>query len=929
MEGASNGMNTMAVVAIIVFIGVVVAIVAFFLYRRQLRRAKNIERGLKMVPMLIHLPPSSHDTQSAGRDVREVMREKIAQAEVLYQLIAGTMEEGYKNKFYGQRHLAFEIIAVPGSIHFYVAVPVSLQEIVQKAILTAYPGARLEEAEDYNLFNPQSKDAGVAGGELHLKNSAVYPIGTYKTIEKDPLEAVINTLTSLEPGEGAGVQLLLRPATRNWVKEAAETVRKRRQGAQAGIKFGPMDLLRAAIKPQVPEETVREDKQLSNLELAQLEAVEEKTRHAGYDALVRVVVSTPMASRSDQLLRQVVSSFALYEAPGLNGFKFSPAKNVDEFVTAFIFRFFPPELNSNILNAVELATIFHLPDSQFTPSSQVERLASKEVDGPPSVPTTGLLLGYNEFRGVRKEIRLSPEDRRRHTYIIGQTGTGKSTLLENLALQDMQAGNGFAFIDPHGDTAEKLLGLVPKERAEDVVYFNPADMDYPLGLNLFEYTDDQQKDFLVQEAINMLYRLYDPGHTGIIGPRYEHWFRNAALTLMADPAGSTFIEIPKVFTDAAYLKSKFKYLKDPTVIDFWTKEMAQTSDYHKSEMLGWFVSKFGAFANNQMMRNIIGQTKSAFNLRDIMDKKKILIVNLSKGRVGELNSQLLGMILVTKIQAAAMARADTDMAQRPDFCLYVDEFQNFSTDSFADILSEARKYNLNLIVANQYIGQLTEQIRGAVFGNVGSMVSLRVSPEDAEALVKQFEPVFEASDLGKLPNGHAVLRLMIGGVPSQPFSMAILPPITTSRPELKEALHQLSQAKYGLRRDIVEKDIFGRLQATAQKLDQTPAKRDTMAVKVDSGAQAQRQPEPNQTNIEEKSMDPMQNPTTPVDATTPAAPVTDMGMGAAPAAPAETPAPAAPADAPAPASDMGMGAAPAAPAEGEVNVDDQGNVSQA
>jgi hypothetical protein len=357
-------------------------------------------------------------------------------------------------------------------------------------------------------------------------------------------------------------------------------------------------------------------------------------------------------------------------------------------------------------------------------------------------------------------------------------------MLENLAVQDMLNGNGFAFIDPHGDSAEKLLALVPKERAEDIIYFNPADTEYPLGLNLFEFTDPSQKDFLVQETINMLYKLYDPGHTGIIGPRYEHWYRNAALTLMADPGGATFIEIPKVFTDTEYLKTKFKHLTDPTVIDFWTKEMGQTSEYHKSEMLGWFVSKFGAFQNNEMMRNIIGQTKSAFNMRDVMDNKKILIVNLSKGRVGELNSQLLGMIFVIKFQAAAMSRADVPEDQRPDFCLYVDEFQNFSTDSFASILSEARKYRLNLTVANQFIGQLSDEIRDAVFGNIGTIVAHRMGPEDAEFMGKQFAPVFEVSDLVNIPNYNSAMRLMIGGLPSQPFTLKDSAPIGQPNLEL-------------------------------------------------------------------------------------------------------------------------------------------------
>lgn len=792
--------------------------IAYFAYRRILRRAKSIERGLKMVPLLIHLPPATNDTRAEGRDMRDVYREKVSQAETLYNLLAGTAQEGFKSNFYGQRHISLELIATGGLIHYYAAVPVALVSVVEKAVLTAYPGARLEEIQDYNIFNQSGRIAGTAGGELTLKHESTYPIAQYAQLERDPMEAIINSLSSLDRGEGAAVQILIRPSTTNWTKRAIKLVKQRRYQAHAGIKFTAFDLVRAAVKAPDPTK-VDPGKELTNLELSILESIEEKTKHPGYETLIRIVAASDHQARTQQIVHGIVSSFALFEAPGLNGFKFLPAKDVQGLVTAFIFRFFPPELKSVVLNSSELATIFHLPDAQFTSSAQVERQTTKQVDGPPQLPTKGLLLGYNEFRGVRKEVRLSPEDRRRHTYIVGQTGTGKSTLLENLAVQDMLAGNGFAFIDPHGDTAEKLMGLVPKERTEDVIYFDPADTQYPLGLNLFEFSSPEQKDFLIQEAIAMLYRLYDPGHTGIIGPRYEHWFRNAALTLMSDPAGATFIEIPKVFTDTNYLKAKFRYLSDPTVVDFWTKEMAQTSDYHKSEVLGWFVSKFGAFVSNEIMRNILGQTKSAFNIREIMDQKKILIVNLSKGRIGELNSQLLGMIFITKFQAAAMSRASLPPDQRSDFSLYVDEFQNFSTESFASILSEARKYGLNLVVANQFIGQLTDQIREAVFGNVGTIISYRTGPEDAEGLVRQFAPAFDARDMVNIPNYQAVIRLLIGGLPSQPFSMATLPPLAQPSSELALAIKQLSAAKYGMPRQQVEKSIFDRLNNTAATAD--------------------------------------------------------------------------------------------------------------
>ncbi len=792
--------------------------VAFFTYQKKLRRAKAIERGLKMVPILIHLPPPSHDTHSENRDIREVMREKTSQAEVLYNLIAGTATEGFKSNFYGQRHIALELIVSEGIVHFFAAVPVALVSVVKKAVLTAYPGARLEEVEDHNIFNQEGRLAATLGGEMTLKNENAYPIATYDQLDKDPMEALLTTISALQKEDGVALQIMLRPAAIGWIKKSAALAEKLRKGKNNDLKFTAMDLAKAAVK--APAERRAEERQLnggqpdvSKLQLSNVERIEEKVKHPGFEVLIRVIVSTGSVMRSQQLLRDIATAFALYDAPGLNGFRFLPAVDVQGLVTAFIFRFFPNELSSNVLNSAELATLFHFPDSQFTPSASVERQQSKQVDGPVQLPTAGLLFGFNEFRGVKKEIRLSAEDRRRHTYILGQTGTGKSTMLENLAVQDMLAGNGFAFIDPHGDSAEKLLALVPKERAEDVIYFNPADTQYPLGLNLFEFTDPAQKDFIVQETINMLYKLYDPGHTGIIGPRYEHWYRNAALTLMSDPGGSTFIEIPKVFTDTDYLKKKFKYLKDPTVIDFWTKEMGQTSDFHKSEMLGWFVSKFGAFQNNEMMRNIIGQTKSSFNLRDVMDHKKILVVNLSKGRIGELNSQLLGMIFVIKFQAAAMSRADMPEAERADFALYVDEFQNFSTDSFASILSEARKYRLNLIVANQFIGQLSPEVRDAVFGNIGTIVAHRMGPDDAEFMVKQFAPVFDASDLVNIPNYHAAMRLMIGGLPSQPFSIADSAPLGNANAELGLAIKQLSAAKFGHDKAVVEADLIDRLSA--------------------------------------------------------------------------------------------------------------------
>lgn len=808
------------IIGVILITLLVTAIVgyAYYQYRKVLREAKNYERGLKMVPLMIHLPPSSDDIEAGGRDERDVTEEAISQAQVMYNIVASTATKGFKSKVYGQRHFAYEIIASRGLIHYYAVVPNVLVDVIKQAVAAAYPAARLEEVEEHNMFSKVGKISGTIGGELTLKKQYAYPIATYQESKRDGMRALLNAMSAAGREDGIGVQILLRPAPDGWTKNVvgvASKIKKDKGKKSSGLAsvFAPKELLAALWKAPEQFEAKPEDRQLSSLEQSTIDALEEKTRHPGYEVLVRVIASSNTAAQSQVLMKNVVASFALFDSPGKNGFKFNITKNVEQFVTSFIFRFFPQSINQNILNSVELATIFHLPDQKNIPTSQVQRQASKQVDGPHQLLDEGFLMGYNIYRGVKKEIRLGTNDRRRHTYIIGQTGTGKSKLLENLALQDMLDGKGFAFIDPHGDSAEELLGMIPKERVEDVIYFNPSDMENPVGLNLFEFDTPDQRDFLVQEAIAMLYRLYDPGHTGIIGPRYEHWFRNAALTIMSDPKGSSFIDIPQVFNDPEFAKEKLKHVTDQTVLDFWNKEMAQTSDYHKSEVLGWFVSKFGAFLSNEMMRNVIGQTKSGFNLRDIMDNKKILLVNLSKGKTGELNSQLLGMIFVMKFQAAAMGRADIPEDQREDFALYVDEFQNFATDSFENILSEARKYRLNLILANQFVSQLTDKIREAIIGNVGTVISGRIGTTDAELMQKRFMPTFDAEDLTRLPNFESVVVAQIKGVPSAPFSMSFIPPLGHPNPQLAVALKRLSAAKYGKPRAEAEKEIFTRLRA--------------------------------------------------------------------------------------------------------------------
>lgn len=819
----------LAVIFVILLICGVTAIIVFSMYRKMLREAKNYERGLKMIPMHIHIPPPSDDIEAGSRDERDLTEEVISQAQVMYNIISSTATKGFKSRIYGQRHLSFEIISHEGLVYYYVVVPIVLVDVVRQAVAAAYPSARLEEVGEHNIFSEVGKMSGTIGGEFSLRKSFVYPIATFQESKRDASRALLNALSEASRDDGIVVQILLRPAQEGWTKVsigAAAKIKKDKQKGGSGSKgaFVPRDIMEALWKP--PESTAdkkSEESQLTSLEKAAIDSIEEKTRYPGYEVLIRVVVSSNTSAKSQSLLKNVVAAFSLFDSPSNNGFKFAIAKNIEELVTSYVFRFFPQSVTKNVLNSVELATIFHLPDQNSIPTSKVQRQNAKQVDGPTQVMEEGFLIGFNEFRGVKKEIRLSTNDRRRHVYIIGQTGIGKSALLENLAFQDMMDGKGFAFVDPHGDSVEELLGKVPKERVEDVIYFNPGDMANPIGLNMFEFDHPDQKDFLIQEGINMLYGLYDPGHTGIVGPRLEHIFRNCALLLMSDPKGGTFVDIPKVLVDDEFRKSKLKYVTDQTVLDYWTKEFpASQRSNEAGEVISWVVAKFGPFISNDAMRNILGQTKSGFSLRDIMDNKKILLVNLSKGKMGELNSKLLGIIFVMKFQAAAMSRANIDEANRTDFSLYVDEFQNFATDSFESILSEARKYRLSLILGNQFMSQLTDKVREAIIGNVGTVISGRIGITDAELLVKKFAPTFDVEDLTKLPNYNAIASVMIQNVPSAPFSMALIPRMGQSNPQLRDALKKLSSAKHGRPRAQVEKEIKERLNAPQTSLANKP-----------------------------------------------------------------------------------------------------------
>ncbi|MBR1801991.1 type IV secretory system conjugative DNA transfer family protein [Candidatus Saccharibacteria bacterium] len=839
-------------VALILLLAIIAGVIMYVVKNlNHKRKLKDYERQLKLVPLLIHLPPSTDDIEVGGRDERDVNEEAISAATVMYSIIASTLKKkGFDTKLYGQRYFSFDIITVGKFVKYYAVVPAVLEETVKQAIVSSYPTARLEEGDQEVIFQDGMTAEVIAGGEFELKKEYVYPITTYEDSKWDAQTAILNAMTKVKDGEGMAVQVLFRPAQPGWVKIAEQKVsdikdnKKSWNGSNLPTRILHLflDVIKAPF--EVPDEHKYDDgenKPLSQPKQEEIQAIENKAKYPGFEVLIRVIAATSSKQRSEALVGGIVASFSQFDSQTFNGFKYNLNKKSEQLASDYIFHNFPRSNKNCILNSVELASIFHLPSQNSIPSSGVERQQTKQVDGPAKLMDDGVILGVNEYRGEKKEIRLGQKDRRRHTYVIGATGMGKSVFLKNIAYQDMMDGRGFAFIDPHGDVTEELLSMVPPDRIDDVIYFDPSDLENPIGMNMFEWQTEDQKDFIVQEGINMLYSLYDPGHTGIFGPRGEQMFRNAAILLMSDPKGATFIDIPKCFIDPEFVKSKLKYVTDKNVYDYWTKEFpASQKSNDAGEVVTWFNSKWSPFISNRMMKCVLGQIKSGFNIREVMDGQKILLVNLSKGKLGEMNSKLLGMIFVMKFQAAAMSRVDTPENERKDFCLFVDEFQNFSTESFESILSEARKFRLNLFIANQFMTQLTDKIREAVLGNVGTYIVGRIGVTDAEIMEKVFAPTFKAEDLSKQPNYHAIARVMMYDMQTDPFTMNLLPPIGEENPDVFASLKNYSATKYGRPIAEVEREINERMTVKKPEPKMATEKAEELVNALPGGSGAER-----------------------------------------------------------------------------------------
>lgn len=751
-------------------------------------------------------------------EVKEVGGKEYQLSELvgmMEQLFAGLRTIGSQKS---NNHFVIEIAVADNSddIVFYVAVPNEFVTLFEKQTLSLFPYAELTiQNHDYNVF----VDKGTTlMAEVSLDKHPIYPLRTHDGFTSDPLAVILNAFSKIErEGGGAAIQFVMRHPQKKYRKIYEDVIKDVQKGMKASeaisrstisgqLMASVSDLFSSNKKDDHKQEDFHQDTE-------KVEIFSRKIKSDIIETNIRIAVSAKEANRSSQILTEIESTFNQFGIVEGNSFKFKRAKGSSllQQQKAFAFREFSPK-SAIPLSLTELSTLIHFPSNGITASPQFKQSHANTAPAPNDIPLEGTIMGINRHRNTERTIHMTELDRMRHLYVIGQTGTGKSKFLTNLIIQDIQQGNGVCMIDPHGTDIEDVLGAIPPEREKDIIYFDPSRMDSAVGLNMLEYDESkpEQKTFVVNELFSIFQKLYGANPESM-GPMFEQYFRNATLLVMEDPeSGNTLMDIGRVMADAQYRRYKLSKAKNPVVVQFWNEIATKAGGEASLEnIIPYIVSKFDVFTANDYMRPIIGQQKSAFNFRQVMDEKKILLVNLSKGRLGEINANLIGMIFVGKILMAALSRVDDPTKSFPPFYLHIDEFQNVSTPAIASILSEARKYKLSLTVAHQYIAQLDQSIKDAVFGNVGSITAFRVGSEDAQFLEQQFSPVFEAKDLMNVPNYNAYIRMLTNGVPTKPFSIATLPPIQSDQTQVTRLIEE-SAARYGRPRAEVEAEISAR-----------------------------------------------------------------------------------------------------------------------
>ncbi len=775
MDSIVTGLIILSVV-VVLFVGLVIGSKKFF---NCIRERVLLNKSIGYVYFEVKLPKNN-----------EV---EIKAAEQMFTGLLGVGKKlkGFKKFFSPKTFISFEIVAFKENIKFFVVCPRNLASVVDRQINGTYPTAEIARVREYNAFPENAKVAYTA---LKLRQESRIPFQTYGELPVDTLATLTDAFSKLAYNESAIFQLIVTPAGSDWRNSAKDYVKK--------IKDQKAD-------PEKSDVKVNEDT---------LSFIEKKAEKSGFYTDVRLVIMSQNQDEADAHLSNALSTFDQYTKEGGNSFSKVDGKQLNRIVTDIIYRI-PRE--TMIINVEELATLYHFPNKNVE-APFINWLLSKKAPAPDYVTSNYdkdyMYLGRNSFRGKFKEVFMKPEDRMRHMYVVGQTGSGKSGFISGMMIRDIKMGHGCAFIDPHGSDVEKILQQVPPERVEDVILFDPGDIERPMGLNMLEFNSDAQKSLAINEMLNIFDSLYDLKKTG--GPMFEQYFRYGIMLLLSDPeSGSTLLEVPKVFADDDYRAYKLSKCDNQEVIDFWEKQAQKAGgEASLKNITPYVVSKLASFLTNDYVRPIVAQQNSSINFRKIMDEGKILLVKLSKGKIGEFNMSLLGMIIVSKLLISALEREDVPEDQRNPFYLYVDEFQNFLTDGINQILSEARKYRLSLTLAHQFIGQLTREggdtkIRDSIFGNVGNKAILRVGVNDAEYLMKEFEGVFDQNDLIQAENFNIFMKMLVDGKPATPFTLRSFygdspyDMITTSNPQLADVIRQISRLRYGKDKSIIENEI--------------------------------------------------------------------------------------------------------------------------
>ena len=783
------------------------------------REQESMKRSGNIVFLRITMPKKDSDHDEKKDTVKD-FKEQISIMEQLFASLKSTYSGKILKKILGQDVLSLEYIASEGQIFFYIVCPKHYKKLIEKQINGFYTDAIIEETQKPNILAWKKYHEWTY---LHTAKESFYPIKTYQKLESDPINNLVNAFSKIEENEAAALQIMVKPIDDDWQGKCAKESCDIMQWKKSWFSLNPLKIFLwvfGAFFDWDDESPKTPDNNTSALSQERAKTVDEKWDKTWYEVIIRVVVSGDSRHSIHSELVNIVSSFTQFSYPDFNKFTNSHRHNSKRLLRNFSYRFYKKSFFSKkmILNTEELASIFHFPHIKYNKSEEIKWQNFKIVKAPSNLPKEWLLLGHNIHRGVKKEIRIKNEDRMRHFYVIGQTGTWKSSIFQSMIRQDFVNGNGVGVIDPHGDLVKDVLSHVPRERADDFILFDPSDLARPMWLNLLEFHNEDEKELVVMDALNIMIKLF---WNEIFGPRLQDYFRNGVMALMDYPQWWALTDIIRIFTDQEFQKDRVRNVKNPVVKAWWESTYASMGDREKWEIIPYFAAKFWQFITNKMMRNIIGQHQSSFDILDVMQNRKILLVNLSKWSLWDLNSKLLWMILVSKLQMAAMRRDKIAKEDRSDFFLYIDEFQNYVTDSIESILSEARKYRLSLNIAHQYLGQLEQSdaltksslnLKQAIFWNVWSVMSYKIGPEDGEFMSKYFAPTFSDQDLVNMDKFKWVMKVAVDNQPSIPFSLIPENPyLDLWDAQIAKALIELSRLKYGRDEAFVSKEIEYRI----------------------------------------------------------------------------------------------------------------------